>query len=297
METIGQQEVWSLFDGAEKARRVDDISQVRRGPGHTVTSFMDLAEKIADLQFRNREFVLLFRGQARDYRDGTGLSTLRPRIFRGPQAAPGKVPGEETLRRRFRELERAEKELVNRYVSDPQLGGDDSEISRLKRQKILRWSILQHYEVCPTPLLDVTQSLRIAASLPSHHAQGGVVLYVLGVPNLSGGITASAEAGLQIVRLSSVCPPSAVRPHLQEGYLLGEYPEIDRYEQKAHYRVREIDFGRRLVAKFCFDPSAFWKDDDPFPLIAEAAFYPTPRRDPLSIITDEVKHAISHRNS
>ena len=45
---------------------------------------------------------------------------------------------------------------------------------------------------------------------------------MLGVPNLSGAITASAEAGLQIVRLSSVCPPSAVRPHIQEGYLLGD---------------------------------------------------------------------------
>jgi len=51
--------------------------------------------------------------------------------------------------------------------------------------------------------------------------------------------TASSEAGLQVIRLSSACPPEAVRPHLQEGYLLGEYPEIADYEQNAHYDYYE----------------------------------------------------------
>jgi hypothetical protein len=51
-----------------------------------------------------------------------------------------------------------------------------------------------------------------------------VRLYVIGVPNISGAISASAEAGLQVIRLSSVCPPSAIRPNVQEGYLVGEYP-------------------------------------------------------------------------
>ena len=49
-------------------------------------------------------------------------------------------------------------------------------------------------------------------------------LYVIGVPNISGAISASAEAVLQVVRLSSVCPPSAVRPNVQDDYLVGEYP-------------------------------------------------------------------------
>ena len=62
-------------------------------------------------------------------------------------------------------------------------------------------------------------------------------LFVIGVPNLSGAITASAEAGLQIIRLSSVCPPTALRPHIQEGYLLGEYPDMVNYDQKEQYRA------------------------------------------------------------
>ena len=44
-----------------------------------------------------------------------------------------------------------------------------------------------------------------------------------------------------MIRLASVCPPEAVRPHIQEGYLLGEYPEIADYEQKALYPHYEID--------------------------------------------------------
>jgi hypothetical protein len=116
------------------------------------------------------------------------------------------------LRRRFDLLARAERELVRRYVDHGFLGREN-----LMRQQILRWSILQHYEVCRTPLLDVTHSLRIAASFASDGAGDEAFIFVLGVPNLSGAVTASAEAGLQIVRLSSVCPPAAVRPHIQEG--------------------------------------------------------------------------------
>jgi hypothetical protein len=293
METIGQQEVWSFFDDTPNAVRVPDIAEVRRAPGHTVSSYLDLAKKVAELQFRNRDHVLLFRGQTRDYRDrdGNGITTLRPSIFRGNPPSPSSIPGEQEITRRFADLDRAERELVDRYMNDPQLGLDHDETNRLKRQRILRWSILQHYEVCATPLLDVTQSLRIAASFPSHRSKDTVFLFVLGVPNLSGAITARAEAGLQIVRLSSVCPPSAVRPHLQEGYLLGEYPEIDRYEQKSHYRLKEIDFGRRLVAKFRFEPLTFWRGGT-FPRITRDAFYPRMSRDPLSVITDEVKRAI-----
>lgn len=103
---------------------------------------------------------------------------------------------------------------------------------------------------------------------------------MLGVPNLSGAITASAEAGLQIVRLSSVCPPSAVRPHIQEGYLLGEYPEMSGTEQKENYFPYEMDFGRRLVAKFAFAPASFWKNDN-FPQATKSALYPSEKSDPL----------------
>jgi hypothetical protein len=52
--------------------------------------------------------------------------------------------------------------------------------------------MLQHYEVCPTPLLDVTHSLRVAASFATEDATDNhAVLYVIAVPQISGAITAT----------------------------------------------------------------------------------------------------------
>jgi hypothetical protein len=183
-------------------------------------------------------------------------------------------------------LREAEAKLVTRYTDERFLGFD-----RLRRHRILRWAILQHYEVCRTPLLDVTQSLRIAASFASIDETSEAFLFVLGVPNLSGAVTASSEASLQIVRLSSACPPEAVRPHLQEGYLSGEYPEIVDFEQNAQYSYYEMDFGRRLVAKFRFDPKTLWSSANFVPASKEA-LYPKEHRDRLLALTQELQASL-----
>ncbi len=256
-------------------------SAVRNAEAYQVNSFMDLATKIAELQFMNRDLVLMFRGQKADYRNRVGNTTLRPTIFRGSQG--DRVPTDGELTKRYAALGTYEKILTSEYRATSTPG---SQI--LRRQKIIRWSILQHYEVCPTPLLDVTHSLRISASFASADANEEAYVFVLGVPNLSGAITASADAGLQIIRLSSVCPPSAVRPHIQEGYLLGEYPEMTGVDQKQHYKHYEIDFGRRLVAKFRFKPSDFWRASKDFPVVPKTALYP--ENDPMLKITSKITH-------
>jgi FRG domain-containing protein len=281
MEILGQQPIWSFYRDGDKAELVNGSNnRIREGPGHTVTNYLDLATKIAELQFRNWGHVLLFRGQPRDHKDDQGRTKLRPSIFRADHP-----PGQQMLTERFERLALAGQRLVERYVLNPALN-DRVENDRLKRQRILRWSILQHYKICDTPLLDVTQSIRIAASFASHRANVEAFVFVLGVPNLSGAVTVSAEAGIQIIRLASVCPPCAVRPHLQEGYLLGEYPEIDAYEQKAQYVLKEIDFGRRLIAKFRFNPATFWESVK-FPLVMEEDLYPSP--DPLLSVAEDVR--------
>jgi len=280
MEKIGNQKIWSYFeDHADRARPAGNLA-IRAAAGHRVGTYFELAKKAAELQFLNREHVLLFRGQSVDYRTTKGNSLLKASVFR---LAKGKVPTAKILADRFRVLKDAEASLVERYTTGRFLGRE-----RLKRQRILRWAILQHYEVCRTPLLDVTSSLRIAASFASIAAVNDAYVFVLGVPNLSGAVTASSEANLQIVRLSSACPPDAVRPHLQQGYLLGEYPEIADFDQNANYSHYEMDFGRRLIAKFRFDPTTFWKNPD-FPRATEQALYPKNHRDPLLNIAQELK--------
>lgn len=267
METIGTQQMWSWLDGADKSEHATN-GKVRGGDGHVVRNYLDLAYKVSELQFRNRDFVLLFRGQGRDHRNRQSRTSLRPSILRDP--ASGKASPDLT-QRRYARLATAERLLVEHY--------DFIGRERIRRQQLLRWSILQHYEVCETPLLDVSQSLRIAASFASHAGDEVAFIYALGVPNISGAITASAEASLATLRLASVCPPDAVRPHVQEGYLLSEYPELSSTDQQAQYENYEIDFGLRLVAKFRFEPEAFWKGSPGFPIVPTTALYP--KQDPL----------------
>ncbi len=287
METIGRSKIWSFFEATTDMQKATN-KLVRKDPGHIVTSYIDLARKVAALQYKNPEHVLLFRGQSNDYKNSMGNSTLKPSLFR-PRAGLSIVPDEPLLSQRFQTLAEAEHGLVDSY----QLRLDPAGSLKLKRHRILRWTILQHYEICYTPLLDVTHSLRVAASFASLNNVTNAYLYVLGVPNISGSVTASAEAGIQIIRLSSACPSYAVRPHIQEGYLLGEYPDMPDFGQKIHYPAYEIDFGRRLIAKFRFNPQTFWNGVD-FPEIKYPALYPD-EHDPLYEMATQLKSLYSPR--
>jgi hypothetical protein len=283
VEAIGSKMLWSFVPGKSEAQECK-CTAVRKVNSVDVQSYLDLATKIAELQYRNRDYVLLFRGQPKDYRNFQHNTTLKPSLFRD---SSGRNPSADTLRERFKKLDSAERILVDSYSQGDFLGKQ-----WVERHQIARWAILQHYEVCPTPLLDVTHSLRIAASFATTEGTQEAFIFALGVPNLSGAITASAEAGLQIVRLSSVCPPSALRPHIQEGYLLGEYPQMVGFAQKELYRHYEIDFGLRLVAKFRFNPQTFWKADD-FPMVSKQALYPLPADDHLCAMAGDIKRQLT----
>lgn len=278
MEQVGISKLWSYVDGASKAEIVTN-GRIRQDAGFAVSHYMDLAARVAELQYRNRNHVLFFRGQSGDWRSIRGFTTLKPTLFRPPAGRVRLSPAE--LARRFTKLATAEHLLALDFKTHKRFGWQ-----RLARDRLLRWSILQHYEVCATPLLDVTHSLRIAASFASLAGGAEAFLYVLAVPNLSGAITANAESGLQVVRLASVCPPAAIRPHIQEGYLLGEYPDMADTLQSQHYKAHELDLGRRMVAKFRFTPATFW-DDDTFPQVSHAALYPK-GRDWLERLTADI---------
>ncbi|MBR0557478.1 FRG domain-containing protein [Ciceribacter sp. L1K23] len=282
MELIGAQKIWSYFGEQTNSMNVS-TQTVRSGPGHFVESYLDLAKKVAELQFKNREHVLVFRGQPKDYMTRANKvprSLLKAKIFR---LEGSRIPPPKILESRFKKLTFAESELQNAYKIERLEGSD-----QLRRQRILRWAILQHYEVCDTPLLDVSHSLRIATSFAAHKNTGdSAYLFVFGIPNLSGAVTASSEAGLQIIRLASACPPDAIRPHIQEGYLLGEYPEVSDFGVESAYQYGEMDFGRRLVAKFRFNPKPFLCDEH-YPLAKDDALLPSGRRDPLLDITSRI---------
>ncbi|HPR35903.1 MAG TPA: hypothetical protein PKY64_09540, partial [Anaerolineaceae bacterium] len=73
-------------------------------------------------------------------------------------------------------------------------------------------------------------------------------------PYTTNRITYNSEQDLVIVRLLSICPPEALRPYFQEGYLCGTLDITDTYTNKS-----ELDFKNRLIAKFSIPTAAsFW---------------------------------------
>jgi hypothetical protein len=286
METIASSLLYSFADQIPEIGKASN-HKIRTEDGLKVSSYLELTERVAELQFFNSEHVLLFRGQDEDYFNLQRNTSLKPSLLRNDSNS--KPPSATTLTQRFELLKRAERSLAQIYEQKKLPGRD-----KVKRYRILRWAVLQHYEVCATPLLDVTHSLRIAASFASAGTGDKAFIFVLGVPNLSGSVTASAESGLQIIRLSSVCPHTALRPHIQEAYLLGEYPDMGDFSQKANYYHHEIDFGRRLVAKFWFDPQEFWGNDT-FPKVVDNALCPN-GSDPLFTLAQEIKSQLQTDN-
>lgn len=63
-----------------------------------------------------------------------------------------------------------------------------------------------------------------------------------------------AEQELVVVRLLSICPPEALRPHFQEGYVAATLDITYNYNRK-----QELDFNERLIKKFKIpNKTEFW---------------------------------------
>lgn len=273
MEPI-RQPIRTFVDQRENLVEVD-VKEVREGRGASIDSYRGLVERVANIAFANPEFVLLFRGQSNDYQERQG-STLFPSMFR--KTFEGGIDSY-PLRQRYEELMGAEHNLVE-ALRHTEYG------TRISRSQLLRWAIIQHYEICPTPLLDLTHSLLVAASFAfanSREDEDHVYLYVLGVPQISGSITVTSDQSIQLIRLASVCPPTTLRPYFQEGYLLGTYPLLDTVDEKMHYPREEVDCAKRLVAKFRLCRADFWHHG--FSPMHDTALYPEETNEITDAIT------------
>lgn len=199
------------------------------------------------------DHLLFFRGQGRDYKNMAGVSSFYPSIYRGERLS------QEELALRFDVLEGSARRPVDSVRREKIVGANE-----IKRRKYIQWSILQHYEVCPTPLLDFTHSVRVACSFSMLDPDGDdAYVYCFGLPYLTNRISVNSEQDLVNIRLLSICPPDALRPYFQEGYLAGTDEVTTDYDSKD-----ELDFNRRLIAKFRIPRGdGFWGAD----------FQPTPR--------------------
>lgn len=267
--------------------RLTTVAQVRQDPGYEVSRFPDVVRYVSELASCNTRFNLLFRGQNEDYLDSNGRTKLYPTIFR-PDKNRSRVH-KTTIRLRFKDLRRVINTLrANRY--DLKLN------SHLVVYPEYWLSLLQHYGICSTPLLDLTQSLRVATSFALLDLETGSLrergyLYVLGMPHLHGCISAFADHRMTIVKLQSVSPPQALRPHFQEGYLVGRWPRTESKEAQDN-------FAYWLVGKYMLDNTGqrFFEGD--FPAIPQNALLPErdPFKDELRQLYTETKRGSTSTN-
>ena len=217
------------------------VNQICSSAPLNVHSYEELVEHIAKINYYNRQYSLFYRGQRRDYLDPNKLTTLYPSIYRN------RLTGNK-LKKNFEKLDYASRELF--FILS--LNRDRFEligIKNLQRFRELTWAILQHYQICSTPVLDITHSLRVAASFSlvedrENQRQEGI-LYVMGFPNINDYISYHVSDELVNVKLLSFCPPAAKRPFYQEGFVAGTFPHYDLMEKQSKF-----DFKNRLIAKF-----------------------------------------------
>lgn len=231
---------------------------IGKDEGFLVNTYRDLVEQVAKLSYLNKDHLLFFRGQKSDYKNKANKSTFYPTIYRGDHLK------QEELDYRFAKLNSASKILVELFKQH-RING----LTELRRKKLIQWSILQHYEVTDTPLIDITQSLRVACSFAQlDNEQDTAFIYAFGLPYYSNRISINSEHDLVNIRLLSITPPKALRPYFQEGFLIGTDDITNEYDSKG-----ELDLNNRLIAKFKIpNNNKFWGKH--FDRIPKDALYP-----------------------
>lgn len=212
--------------------------EVMKGDGYLVNSYEELSKHIAELACANPNVILFFRGQGKDYMAGsTGNmhSSLLPTIYRKDLSTKEK-------KYKIKQLEAAGK-ILSKKLKDEEV----QNATIVGRKRLIQWSILQHYEVVDTPLIDVTQSLRVACSFAMlNNNSGYAYIYVIALPYYTNRISVNSEEYITNIRLLSIMPPEALRPYYQEGFLIGE----DEYTEDLFEHKEEKDLSRRLLYKF-----------------------------------------------
>jgi hypothetical protein len=217
----------------------------------------------------NKRLTLYFRGQSKDI---DPVATIFRTQWQPLHSGPYIRISDANRSKYFTQITALGKQIFT-ICDSPELG-----LPRwrgLRDVREIQWAIIQHYGVWPTPLIDVTSSLRVAASFALGMSSGSFLcpkvayLYVVGLPYSTEWISAHSNQDLVLARLQSACPPIAKRPHFQEGFLLGS-TALGNLGSDEYDRSR---LNRRLVAKFeLHDAGHFWNPD--FPVIGPGALLP-----------------------
>lgn len=257
-----------IYPSSEKDSRT--VTSFVRSNTIKVETFHDLIMEIAELSYKNPDVMLFYRGQTNNFIKKK-YSTLYPSIYRPDNA--------KNIKFEFELLENATSILLKELEKNSCI--DVDELKEIKKIKLLQYAILQHYEVCNTPLLDVTQSLKVACSFAILDNKYNIgYIYVLGLPYITGRISVDSEDYITNIRLLSISCSSSKRPFFQEGYLVQT-----EFTSDSDINKGELDFNRRIVAIYEFENNEkFWGSENP---ISKDNLYPI--EDKMKDLCDVIK--------
>jgi len=263
-------------------RIIEGSSEIASKEPIMINSFEELVKEVAILSFRNKDYLLFYRGQNENYVNQAGNSSFYPSIYRTNREKLSK----ELLGVRFKKLDQASNLLIQKFVKNKE--DIDGSIKELKNRKYIRWSILQHYEVCDTPLLDLTQSVLVASSFALINKAKQGYFYVFALPYITNRISINSEHDIVNIRLINICPPQAYRPYFQEGYLVGTDDITTEFDERV-----DLDFKHRLIGKYQLinEGNKFWDGTK------SLEKHLKPARDPFDSLCKEIKEQIDMENN
>ena len=220
-------------------------------PIHAVPDYWTLVTLVSRLAAVNTQYQFYFRGQTNCYVE-KGVHSLPPSLWRKRDQYEHKVKRlfycDNRLKSAYKDYENRDKAIVSQFEESP----------------LARWALLQHYEICDTPLLDITQSLHVACSFAQQNNGYAGFVYIFGFPYQTEKTMTSTEDELTVVSLLGVTPYNARRPLIQDGYLAGPNDWWKLLADGNHeYEIKPDDYGfhKRLIAVFEIAESrAFWRN-------------------------------------
>jgi hypothetical protein len=251
-----------------------DLSRTQTSPNEanrkiwSVSSFRELVGYVAFLGSMNKRLTLLYRGQVNEWEP-------IPTLFRDSWTCFGSdqkfIINTTTRLQYWNELELIGREVYKVCEEDfglPRRQG-------LREVREVQWAMIQHCGLWPTPLIDLSSSLRVAATFALDFKHGSArnprsgFLCVVGMPHSTGSITFDIDQNLVLARLHSSCPPIASRPHYQDGFLAGRFPMYS----VTGASIEKSSLTKRLIAKFKLeDAGDFWNKY--FPILRQNALSP-----------------------
>lgn len=247
-------------------------------PVMPVSTYRDLTELVARIAAANPQYQLFFRGQAEQYSLGPlEVHSLCPSLWRGLDVA-GKEYAK-SLASRARMLFRAGEVLLNVYAAYDHKEAEAEEL--LHRNPLVRWAVLQHYELCGTlcgtPMLDLTQSLHVASSFALQDpASCEGYLYILGMPYQREMFSVDSQTGITCVSLLGAMPSNALRPYVQSGYLAADndWWRLYALNDEPVHSTYHVNFANRMIACVRIGGDRFW-DETSGGVLNKEALYPT----------------------